>query len=335
MRKIFLFAVVLMTANALSAQEPSNLLLEECFEYDAPRPLISDPVPSSDNLDPITGWSTAANEAAVTNVFDIVEGNLTYVGYPGGEYGNSLHYSGNAGQGVFKNWDEGICKGKNVYLAFLLKVDACTTEITGSDYICAFKMEPAANSWNWGGRLYAKVDPTYAGEEISFGIQKLSDCTIQWVNGATGPFFAMNQTLLVVVKYYVGDIYGENADEETGHFDDEMYLYINPEIGPEPKTPTLSLIDANAKDIYRWGTTKIFGSARGLYFRSADTGAIPPYTIDGIRVGKSWDEVVLGGASALSYVKGQSSKAAKLIDNANIVIEKNGLRYNVLGVQLY
>lgn len=329
MKKICFFAAVLFAASALNAQEPSNLLLEECFEYDAPRPLISDPIASSDNLDPITGWSTAANEAAATNAYDIVEGNLTYPGYPGGDYGNSLHYTGDAGQGVFRIWEEGICKKKNIYAAFLLNVDNCTTEMTGSDYFFAFKMEPAANSWNWCGRIYMKVDPNYPGEEISFGIQKLSDCPIKWVDGATGPFFGTGKTMLVVVKYFVGDLYGESADEEAGHYDDEMYLYINPDVTAEPQTPTLSLIDPNAKDMYRWGTTKAFGSARGFYLRSAAAGTTPPYTIDGIRVGKSWEEVVSEVTALPQYKYGVN--VSKTIKDGQLIIVKEGQTYNAQG----
>ena len=261
-----------------------------------------------------------------------MEGNLTYPGYVGGQYGNSLSYNGDAGQSVFKLFPEGICDNKAVYVAFLLKIAPVAEEITGGDFMLSLKMEPQADSWNWGGRLYAKVDPSYVGEEISFGIQKLSDCNIQWVNGQTGPFFPVGQTLLMVIKYHVGEIYGNNADEEVGHFDDEMYLYVNPDPSAEPSSADITLIDANAKDIYRWGTTRIFGSARGLYLRSADQGSIPPYTIDGIRVGRTWEEV-MGVTEAIDQLQ-TISTTSKSIENGQIVIYKNAKRYNVLGTEL-
>ena len=331
MRKIFFLTVCALACTMIQAQT-TGLLLEEDFEYDAPRVLISDPIDGSDNLDPVTGWSTAANSSASINVFDIVEGSLTYPGYEGGQYGNSLAYNGEAGQSVFKLFPEGICDGKTVYVAFLLKIAPVTEEITGGDFMLSLKMEPQADSWNWGGRLYAKVDPAYAGEEITFGIQKLSDCSIQWVNGQTGPFFPVNQTLLVVMKYYVGAIYGNNKDEEAGHFDDEMYLFINPDPAAEPQKADITLIDANAKDIYRWGDTKVFGSARGLYLRSADQGSIPPYTIDGIRAGRTWEEV-MGRAQGIDELN-HSVTASKTIEHGQLVIYKNNKRYNALGAEL-
>lgn len=332
MRKLFFLIVCAFACATLSAQT-TELLLEEDFEYDAPRVLISDPIDGSDNLDAVTGWSTAANSSASINTFNVVEGNLTYPGYVGGQYGNSLAYNGEAGQSVFKLFPEGICDGKTVYVAFLLKIAPVIEEITGGDFMLSLKMEPQADSWNWGGRLYAKVDPSYAGEEITFGIQKLSDCNIQWVNGQTGPFFPVDQTLLIVIKYYVGEIFGNSADEEVGHFDDKMYLYVNPDPAAEPQTADISLVDANAKDIYRWGNTKIFGSARGLYLRSADQGSIPPYTIDGIRIGQSWTEV-MGDAQGIEDAPSQQSVTKYIDKDGQMVISKGGRRYSVIGTEL-
>ena len=331
MKKLFFLTACAVVCTVLSAQT-TDLLLEEDFEYEAPRVLISDPIDGSDNLDAVTGWSTAANSSASINTFDIVEGNLSYPGYVGGQYGNSLSYNGDAGQSVFKLFPEGICDNKAVYVAFLLNIKPTTEEITGDDFLMSLKMEPQADSWNWGGRLYAKVDPSYIGEEISFGIQKLSDCNIQWVNGQTGPFFPVGQTLLMVIKYHVGEIYGNNADEEIGHFDDKMYLYVNPDPSAEPASADITLIDANAKDIYRWGTTRVFGSARGLYLRSADQGSIPPYTMDGIRVGRTWEEV-MGEAQGVDNFN-CSTTIYKSIENGQLIINKNNKRYSSLGAEL-
>lgn len=332
MKKLFFLTTCAVVCTVLSAQT-TDLLLEEDFEYEAPRVLISDPIDGSDNLDAVTGWSTAANSSASINTFDIVEGNLSYPGYVGGQFGNSLAYNGEAGQSVFKLFPEGICDGKTVYVAFMLNIAPTTEEITGGDFMFSLKMEPQADSWNWGGRLYAKVDPSYIGEEITFGIQKLSDCNIQWVNGQTGPFFPVGQTLLVVIKYYVGAIYGNNQDEEAGHFDDEMYLYINPSLSAEPATADISLIDRNAKDIYRWGTTKIFGSARGIYLRSADHGTIPAYTIDGIRAGRTWEEVI-GYPEDTENIQTNTDNNKYIDKDGQIIIRKGARRYSVLGIEL-
>lgn len=334
MKKFILFTLALTAAVTLQAQT-NALLLEEDFEYEKERPLIMDPIADSDNLDPETGWSTAANSNASIDAFDIVEGNLTYSGYAGGLYGNSLRYNGYAGQSVFKLFPDGICDDKDVYVAFLMKIEPTTDEITGGDFMMSLKMEPQADSWNWGGRLYAKVDPAYPGEEVTFGIQKLTDCPIRWVNGQNGPFFPVNQTLLVVIRYHVGVIYGNNKDEEAGHYDDEMYLYVNPSQEAEPAEPTIKLVDSSAKDIYRWGDTKVFGSARGLYLRSADYGSIPAYIIDGIRVGRTWNDIMDTSTDVedLQMTKDELLKSKKLIQDGQIFIYKNGRRFDVLGVE--
>ena len=81
MRKFFFFAVCITACTMIQAQT-TDLLLEEDFEYDAPRVLISDPIDGSDNLDAVTGWSTAANSSASINTFNVVEGNLTYPASP-------------------------------------------------------------------------------------------------------------------------------------------------------------------------------------------------------------------------------------------------------------
>ena len=136
----------------------------------------------------------------------------------------------------------------------------------------------------------------------------------------------------MVIKYHVGEIYGNNADEEIGHFDDKMYLYVNPDPSAEPASADITLIDANAKDIYRWGTTRVFGSARGLYLRSADQGSIPPYTMDGIRVGRTWEEV-MGEAQGVDNLN-CSTTIYKSIENGQLIINKNNKRYSSLGAEL-
>ena len=56
MRKLFFLTACAVVCTVLSAQT-TDLLLEEDFEYEAPRVLISDPIDGSDNLDAVTGWS--------------------------------------------------------------------------------------------------------------------------------------------------------------------------------------------------------------------------------------------------------------------------------------
>lgn len=338
MKKIFFFGAILCLAAGLQAQ--SNLLIEECFEYDALRPLITDTITGSDNYDGVTGWSTQSNKNSGKTLFTITDAPLTYEGYAGSGIGNALKFTPNnmTGQSVFKNWDHGIVNDSTIYVAFMIQFVKDTQDYANADYFMAIRMEPAANSTNFAGRLYAISDNTYPGEEITMGLNKASNGTAQYV-GEEGPYLTYGKTYLMVYKYYVGVLNGKTADEEAGKYDDQIWLYINPTLDKEPEKADIHIVDPVAKDAYRLSSSgKAMGSLRGFYLRGGEPGkknTINPYIIDGIRVGRSWEEVVPGDISALNYVKGQSTKSAKLFDNANIVIEKNGLRYNVLGVQLY
>lgn len=271
----------------------AQLLLEEYFDYDANRPLIMDAVASSDNYDGVTGWSTQNNSKSGINCFDIVEGPLTYDGYIGSGIGNSVRYNGDDGQGPFKLFSENVNNDSTVYISFLVKFSG-DEKVTGGDYFLGIKMEPSATSTNWGGRIYAAVDPAYEGEEVSLGINKLSGGTTTWVNAATGPFLPANTTHLLVIKYYVGILNGSTAAEEEGKYDDIMSLYINPDPkAGEPETPDLIHQDASQKDIYRYASSGIvMGGARGIYFRPSVKGNAPVYQIDGIRVGLTWEDVL-------------------------------------------
>lgn len=270
----------------------AQLLLEENFDYDAGRTLILNPVASSDNYDGVTGWSTQSNSAAATNCFDITAAPLNYNGYVNSGIGNALKYNGQAGQGVFKLFSKNVRNDSTVYISFLINFPA--DAVSGGDYFLGIKMEPSAGSTNWGGRLFAKVEPTFTNEEVTLGINKMSGGTTTWVNATSGPFFTVNKTYLMVIKYKVGVLNGTSAATEAGKFDDVMELFVNPSTaGVEPTTATLRHADPTQNDLYRYTSSGIvFGGARGLYLRTPAAGNAPAYTIDGIRVGLTWAEVV-------------------------------------------
>lgn len=286
------FITVLICAFLGIGSAQAQILLQEDFDYDAGRTLILNPVASSDNYDGVTGWSTQSNTAAATNCFNVTSAPLTYAGYVSTGIGNALKYNGTAGQGVFKLFSKNVRNDTTVYISFM--VNFPPEVVTGGDYFLGLKMEPSATSTNWGGRLYASVNPTYPNEEVTLGINKMSGGTTTWVNASTGPFFPANKTHLFVIKYKVGVLNGTTNLEEAGKFDDVMSLYVNPPTtGIEPATPTLKHVDPAQNDLYRYTSSGLaFGGARGLYLRTPTAGNAPAYTIDGIRVGLTWADVV-------------------------------------------
>ena len=291
MKKTTFITLILSTVFSIFNSN-AQLLLEENFDYDAARTLILNPIASSDNYDGVTGWSTQSNTASATNCFDITNAPLNYAGYVNTGIGNALKYNGQAGQGVFKLFSKNVRNDSTVYISFMINFPA--DAVSGGDYFLGIKMEPAATSTNWGGRLYASVNPAYPNEEVTLGINKMSGGTTTWVNASTGPFYPINKTHLMVIKYKVGVLNGTSAATEAGKFDDVMELFVNPATtGVEPATATLRHADAAQNDLYRYTSSGlVFGGARGLYLRTPAAGNAPAYTIDGIRVGLTWADVM-------------------------------------------
>ncbi len=317
-----LFICALFCTNLLHAQ----FLFEETFDYPANRALIADPVKNSDNFDGVTGWSTQSNSKAATNCFNIAASPLTYEGYELSGIGRGVKYNGKDGQGPFKLFPRGIKKDSTVYIAFMINIPS--KMITGGDYIMGIKMEPSAASTNWGGRFFAAVDPFYKGEEVTFSINKSSGGTPTTVDPIKGPFFAADKTHLIVIKYKVGVLNGKSSAEEAGNYDDEMSLFVNPPLdGIEPATPLLKQIDPNQKDIFRYTDSGlVMGDARGIYLRSSAEGNIPPYTIGGIRVGLTWQDVIPLSASSKKVT--QEKLSYYINDSKQIVINCSDTKYS-------
>lgn len=294
----------------------AQLLMDETFEFDPGRPLVMDPIASSDNFDGVTGWSTQSNSLAAEQRWFIKEGALSYPGYPTSEVGNALEYTPTAmaGQGLFKLWGKNFKNDSTFYMSFL--INFANEAATGGDYLLGVKMEPSAVSTNWGCRFFTVVDPSFPGEEVTIGINKMSGGTTTFVNGNAGPFFPANQTLLVVIKYKVGVINGETYGQEAGKFDDVMSIFVNPPLdGVEPATPMLTHQDNTQNDMYRISSSGArIGGAVGPYLRSSVEGMAPKYLLDGLRVGYSWADVVP-----------QASAISKVTDNTFVYFINNGV----------
>jgi len=291
--KIFTHFLLLMVLSSglLFAQEGEDELLPvlftEDFDYPSERPLILNPEPSNANFDELTGWSTQSNTLAADQVFAMTTVPLTYEGYSDG-VGNALAYNGLRGQSVFKPFEQGANDGQTIYMSFLIRFDQAFAN--GSDFLLGLKMDANAGENNWGGRLYAQ-DDLVTGDFI-LGINKMSGGSTTWVNDEA-KFVKPDETVLLVIKYYVGVLNGESAEEEAGNYDDEMWLFINPTIGDEePAEADLYHADPDQRDIWRISSAgNAFGGARSMYLRSAAEGSVPSYAIDDIRVTRAWADL--------------------------------------------
>jgi hypothetical protein len=282
--KKFTLSIVMTLFAVMSLQ--AQLLLHEDFEYPAGRPLILNPEPNVANYDELTGWTTYSNAFANIQTFTITEAPLSYPGYSEG-VGNALRYNGIQGGGIFKPFTEYLGAEQTFYMAFMINFEASAA--SGSEFLLGVKLNPGAADFNWGSRFFAQED--FFSDDFIIGINKLANSPTTWAT--EGPYVTPGQTNLIVIKYEIGSVVGESLTEEAGKYDDVMSLFLNPELAEnEPQQATLRHENPNQADMRRWGNTQIFGGAHSLYFRAPAEGEVPRYTIDGIKVGHTWQDVI-------------------------------------------
>ena len=315
--KIFtlLFIAVLSAFTALHAQ----VLLEEHFDYPVNRPLILNPEANTENVDELTGWRTMRNSRSAVESLNVVEGSLSYRGYE--SPGNALNYDGSFGPGFFKLLDTTVVDNETVYISFLINFEPGLA--LGTDYFFAIKMEPSGASNNWGGRIYA-MDSESTGD-IILGINKL-DGEAQWAS--TENHLTPGETHFIVMRYDIGRVTEtpEEEREQSGNFDDVMYLYINPELSAEePEVADLQHEDSDIRDIRRWGASQVFGGAAGVYQRTPDDRLAPKYKIDAIRAGRTWQDVV---PVATSVPVNREVDFNYFVNNKRIYLSNTGNNFN-------
>jgi hypothetical protein len=293
--KIFTFLAffAIMSFGTIKAQ----LWLNENFNYSPPGgPFIASPIASTDNSTANnsanhTPWLTQSSANVVNNTFNLTSGSLTYTGYQATAIGNSLSYVGNTavGQSLFLPWNHNILQDSTFYISFLVNFASNNASLASPDFFFGIKMAKSATDTNWGACIYAAIDPTQSGHEVNFFIKKSSSGSASYATTN----IALNTTHLIVLKYKMGKLAGTSSTTEAGLYDDQMSLFINPTTSSEPGTTTLYNNDAASKDLYRWGTSTVFGGATSVYLRTGSTaGTTPLYTIDAIRVGYTWKDIM-------------------------------------------
>lgn len=297
MKKKILLPIFLL---ALGTGAHAQIIFEETFDYTAGDAVVADALASTDNYDETTGWYTQNNSDAGTTTFTVSETALEYPGYALSGVGKGISYSGLDGQDLFKPFDVNVTADSTIYIAYMINFPSAqqAASISGSDFTTAAKMETGPSSANFACRVYTAFYSDFLGEEVSYGINKMSNGTTTWVSGQSGPWYAAGTTQLIVIKYYVGNIYGTTADEEADQYDDEMYFYVNPTMASEAdNTPTLTHIDNTQKDAYRLSSSgSLFGGLSAFMVRSNAVGGTPAFQISGIRVAMTWETLFEGSS---------------------------------------
>ena len=206
------------------------------------------------------GW--IAHSAATTNPIFVTSPGLTYAGYPSSGIGNAATISG-SGQDVNQQFTP-LTSGA-IYASLMVNVSIAQT----GDYF--FHLGLSNTTSIYMGRVYVKVA---SNGNLQFGLSKTSlGGTLGITAVYSDSIYTPGTTYLLVLKYQF------NPDVN----DDAVYLFINPVISTSEPTPDLMHDLSNNDDPADIG---------GVYIRQGGSTSAASLTLDGIRIGTSWANVV-------------------------------------------
>lgn len=242
------------------------------------------------------GWTAHSG----TNNFPVVgsEG-LSYTGY--------YAYTGLSAQTIGDGADVSKTFASQttgaIYTSFLLNVNDANT--TG-DYVYHFGTNPMGTDFK--GKFFVKKNDNF---QLAFGISKASNYNSTVLPAYTDFVYSVNTTYLVVVKYVFVD----------GAANDEVYLFVNPAIGPVEPAHLLAAPDFTGTDITNIGAVAIRQNTR-----------TPIAKIDGIRVTNDWPLLWAGTppATPIISVTGELAPFACYQNNPSEEIQT----YTVSGTDL-
>jgi hypothetical protein len=217
--------------------------------------------PAGDSLG-AHGWVSFSG--GVTNVLSVVAPGLTYTGYPSSGIGNAALVR-NTGQDAYKNFNKDSTG--SMYASFMIKIDTAKT----GDYF--FALLPSTSTTIYTCRVYVRD----SSGQISFGLSKFA--------ASQGPIVYSNQTVqigstyLLVVKYKW--LSGTNLDDEAS-----LFVFTSPSIpATEPVTPTIGPLTST-------GTGTDVNDLGRVALRQGTNTSSPTVVVDGIRVSKTWGNIV-------------------------------------------
>jgi hypothetical protein len=205
------------------------------------------------------GWVA---HSGTSNAIFVTSPGLTYTGYPGSGIGNAATLT-TTGQDVNKQYTP-LTTGA-VYASIMVNVASAQT----GDYF--FHLGLSNTTSIYMGRVYVKLA---SNGNLAFGLSKTSLGGALAITAVySDSIYTTGTTYLLVLKYQF------NPDVN----DDVAYLFINPVISTTEPTPDLSHALSNNNDPADLG---------GVYIRQGGTSLASNITIDGIRIGTAWAEVV-------------------------------------------
>jgi photosystem II stability/assembly factor-like uncharacterized protein len=212
--------------------------------------------------DSLTNYGWVSFSGGSTNFLRVTTPGLTYAGYPLSGIANATTVL-NSGQDAYKQFtadSSGV-----IYVSYMLRVDSIRT----GDYFAA--MLPNNSTSNFAARMWAK--DTTGGYRI--GLSKSSA-------SATGPIVYSNSVYTLGTTYLIVLKYQFNTGTTT---DDVMSMYIFNSGFPvtEPGVATIPNVTGSQTDS---------PNLARFALRQGTAASSPNVTVDGIRVAKTWANLV-------------------------------------------
>ena len=211
--------------------------------------------------DSLTQHSWVAHSGTSNAIF-VTSPGLTYPDYPSSGIGNAATLT-TTGQDVNKQYTP-LTTGA-VYASFMVNVASAQT----GDYF--FHLGLSNTTSIYMGRVYVKLA---SNGNLAFGLSKTSlGGTLAITAVYSDSIYTTGVTYVLVLKYQF------NPDVN----DDVAYLFINPVININEPTPDLTHSLSNNNDPADLG---------GVYIRQGTASSAPNLTLDGIRIGTAWADVI-------------------------------------------
>jgi hypothetical protein len=192
----------------------------------------------------------------------VVNGNLSYSGYPMPTEGNMIEIKYNGTDDVKLSFNA-VSNGK-IYASLLVNLYSNTGLSASGVYFVSLGSGTNPNP-NYYTRILVRT--TNSGNTFNFGLSRNSN-TITWSSSD----FNFNQTYLIVLDY----------EFVSGSANDIVKLWVNPDLSGNEPSPLISTNQNGANDA---------SSIDGFMVRQASGG--PNAYIDAIRIGTTWNDAPL------------------------------------------
>jgi hypothetical protein len=274
------------------------------------------------NLEGYNNWFVSVKAADALGVSPkIGEGALFYNGYYGSNVGNvavldSAIGTATGSQRISTHWVTFASgdtlrplEGQKIYAAFMVNFSTHSFR-SQRDF---FTFEGSKTSSSTRGRIFAKLNT--AGTDITFAISKNSSTSGVFVESA--PIVGGVGLNHLLVFTYEG-VAGSTNDLNT--------LYIDPDLSLPEAQQTNKIVVTDIAANTDYSVTVPFG----INLRQRGMGA----QIGGIRVGTSWNSVLLGISSGVNQTERNSSNISAT-GNTIITTESGNLKvYNLAGKEV-